>query len=199
MRTKDLGLLALRVGLGGTLAAHGAQKLFGWFGGPGREGTAAGFQALGFPRHEQAVLAASACEIGGGALLAAGLATPAASAAVIGAMRTAADVHRPNGFFASSGGYELAAAYGVAAGTIAFAGPGRLSLDHALGGRLAKPWMAVAGIAAGILGGTLVARSRQVPEAPAESSGTDRVVDITAAERADDEVAEGLQTPIPAS
>ena len=71
------------VGLGGALAAHGAQKLLGWFGGPGREGAAAGFQAMGFPRHEEAVLAASACELGGGLLLATGLATPAASAAVI--------------------------------------------------------------------------------------------------------------------
>jgi putative oxidoreductase len=194
MRTKDVGLLALRVGLGGTLAAHGAQKLLGWFGGPGREGAAAGFQAMGFPRHEEAVVAASACELGGGLLLAAGMATPAASAAVIGTMRTAADIHKPNGFFAQSGGYELAAAYGLAAGTIAFMGPGKLSVDHALGGKLAKPWMAVAGIAAGLVGGTLVARTRRT----APAAGADAVVDVTAAERADDEVAMGLQTPFAA-
>jgi putative oxidoreductase len=194
MRSKDVGMLALRVGLGGALAAHGAQKLLGWFGGPGREGAAAGFQAMGFPRHQEAVVAASACELGGGLMLATGLATPAASAAVIGAMRTAADIHRPNGFFAQSGGYELAAAYGLAAGTIAFMGPGRLSLDHALGGKLAKPWMAVAGIAAGLVGGTLVARTRQT----APAAAADEVVDITAEERADDEVAMGLQTPFAA-
>jgi putative oxidoreductase len=194
MRTKDVGLLALRAGLGGALAAHGAQKLFGWFGGPGREGAAAGFRAMGFPRHEEAVLAASACELGGGLALATGFATPAASAAVIGAMRTAADLHRSNGFFAQSGGYELPAAYALAAGTIAFMGPGKLSLDHALGGRLSKPWMAVAGIAAGLVGGTLVARTRQAPPTDAPAP----VVDITASDRADDEVAMGLQTPFAA-
>lgn len=199
MRTQDVGTLALRLGVGGALAAHGAQKLFGWFGGPGRDAMAQGFGHLGFPRPERAVLAASAGELVGGSMLAAGLATPAAAAAVVGTMVPASHVHRPNGFFAQSGGYELSATYGLAAAGIALAGPGRLSLDHLLGDRLGKPWMAVAGIAAGLAAGTLVARSRQLPEGPAESSGTDRVVDITAAERADDEVAEGLQTPIPAS
>ncbi|MCU1485874.1 MAG: mhqP 3 [Actinomycetia bacterium] len=192
MRTQDVGTLALRLGVGGALAAHGAQKLFGSFGGPGREATGQAFGHLGFPNPDQAVLAAAAGELVGGTMLAAGLATPAAAAAVIGTMRTASDVHKSNGFFAASGGYELPATYGLAAAAIALKGPGKLSLDHLLGYRLARPWMAMAGIAAGVVAGTLVARTRQAPP----EQHDDEVVDITAAERADDAVAEGVQTPV---
>lgn len=194
MRMNDLGLLALRVGVGGTMAAHGAQKL------RSREGAAATFQALGFPRHEQAALAAAGTEIAGGALLATGLATPAAAAAVIGSMRTAVDVHKDNGFFAQSGGFELPAAYGLVAGALAFTGPGRLSLDHLLRDRLAKPWMAIVGLAAGFAGGTLMARARRAELARREAAAPqqqviDLTTDTTAAERADDEVMMGIQTP----
>jgi putative oxidoreductase len=196
MRSQDVGTLALRLGVGGALAAHGAQKLLGWFGGPGRAGTEQGMVHMGFPKPAQAALAASATELGGGALLAAGLATPAAAGAVIGAMRTAADIHRPNGFFGQSGGYELPAAYALAAGAVALIGPGRLSVDQLLGQRLARPWMAVVGIAAGVVAGGIVAGTRAV----APSLEPEPVVDVTdhtvtSEEKADDDVATGLQTP----
>jgi putative oxidoreductase len=196
MRTQDVGTLALRLGVGGALAAHGAQKLFGWFGGPGRAGAAKGFGNMGFPKPEQAALAASAVELGGGAMLAAGLATPAAAAGVIGAMRTAADIHRPNGFFGQAGGYELPAVYAMAAGALALTGPGRFSLDQLLKQRLDRPWMAVAGIVGGIVAGGLVAGSRQPPPAAAPEPVVDVTdVVITPAEKADDEVMMGTQTP----
>jgi len=106
---RDLGLLALRVGVGGALVAHGTQKLFGWFGGHGLDGTGAFFESVGFtPGRVNAVLAGLG-EAGGGALLALGLATPAAGAAAAGTMAVAASMHTDNGFFAQDGGYEYPA------------------------------------------------------------------------------------------
>ncbi|WP_446046827.1 DoxX family protein, partial [Streptomyces olivaceus] len=82
------------------------------------------------------------------ALLALGLATPAAGAAAAGAMAGAAAVHAPNGFFAQSGGYEYAASLGLTAAGLAITGPGRLSLDHALGHAVNRNWMVPAALAA---------------------------------------------------
>src|SRR4029078_6804528 len=75
-RTMDIGLLLLRLVVGTTLAAHGAQKLLCWFGGPGLAGAAAGFEGLGFTPGRRHALMASVVEIGGGLLLAGGLAAP---------------------------------------------------------------------------------------------------------------------------
>ncbi len=75
--SRDLGLLALRLGVGATLVAHGTQKLFGWFGGHGLAGTAAFFESVGFTPGRANALLAGAGEAGGGSLLALGLATPA--------------------------------------------------------------------------------------------------------------------------
>lgn len=78
LNRRDLGLLVLRVGTGAVLAAHGTQKLFGWFGGSGLEGTAKGMEAMGFSPGRESAIAAGLGEAGGGVLLALGLATPAA-------------------------------------------------------------------------------------------------------------------------
>src|SRR5580765_1870434 len=96
----DLGLLILRVVVGLTLAAHGSQKLFGWFGGYGLAGTGSFLEQLGFrPGRVQAFLAGAA-EAGGGLLLAAGLFTPLAAAAIVAVMFVAiVSVHWPKGFF----------------------------------------------------------------------------------------------------
>src|SRR5919197_3434210 len=102
------GILALRVVLGTTMAAHGAQKLFGWFGGGGPRGTAGGFEQLRFRAPLLMAVAAGLAELGGGALLAAGLFTPFAALAIAIVMVNAfATVHRPNGFWNSSGGFEF--------------------------------------------------------------------------------------------
>lgn len=148
---RDLGLLLLRLGAGGVLAAHGTQKLFGWFGGGGIQGTGAFMESVGYTPGKASATAAGLAETGGGTLLALGLATPAAGAAAAGAMGGAAAVHAPNGFFNASGGYEYAATLGLAAAGLAVAGPGRLSLDHALRHVVDRGWMvpvALAGTAA---------------------------------------------------
>ncbi|MDQ1425734.1 MAG: putative oxidoreductase [Acidimicrobiaceae bacterium] len=141
MTTRDLGLLALRVGVGGTLVAHGAQKLFGWFGGGGPDQTGAFFHQLGFRPGKPHAVAAGLSEAGGGALLAIGLGTPGASAAVVGTMIVASSMHADNGFFSTKGGYEYPAVLGWSAAALALTGPGKLSFDHILGHRLNRSWM----------------------------------------------------------
>ncbi|SFF65836.1 putative oxidoreductase [Actinacidiphila alni] len=164
---KDLGLLALRAGTGGVLFAHGAQKLFGWFGGGGIDGTAAAMERMGFRPERQSAVAAGLGEAGGGALLVLGLATPAAGAAAAGAMAGAVSVHAPAGFFATSGGFEYPAFLGFCAAALGVAGPGRYSLDHATGHVLDRPWVvavAFTGAAAAAFG---VVRRRALATAPA--------------------------------
>ncbi|MFD4502558.1 DoxX family protein [Streptomyces sp. NPDC058457] len=164
---RDVGLLLLRVGTGGVLAAHGAQKLFGWFGGGGIEGTGRFMESVGYTPGKQSALAAGLAEAGGGTLLALGLATPAAGAAAAGAMAGATALHRPNGFFAQEGGYEYAATLGLAASGLAVAGPGRLSLDHAFGHVFDRGWMvpAALGVTATVTAVVIGARNRRVRRA----------------------------------
>ncbi|MEU9169170.1 DoxX family membrane protein [Streptomyces sp. NPDC048420] len=163
---RDLGLLLLRLGTGGVLAAHGAQKLLGWFGGGGIEGTGQFMESVGYAPGRASATAAGLAEAGGGTLLALGLATPAAGAAAAGAMAGASAVHAPNGFFNQGGGYEYAATLGLTAAGLAVTGPGRLSLDHALGHTVNRGWMvpvalAVTGLATAAVVG---ARGRRLRE-----------------------------------
>ncbi len=130
----DFGLLILRLVVGGTIAAHGAQKLWGTFGGPGPEGFATVLGKMGFnPPRTYAYLAGGA-EFGGGVLIALGLFTPFGAAAVAGMMLGATLlVHIQNGFFNGNKGFEFPLVLGTAALTFAFTGPGEVSFDHALG------------------------------------------------------------------
>jgi putative oxidoreductase len=148
MTARDLGLLALRIGVGGTLFAHGAQKLFGWFGGTGLEQTGARFEQLGFRPGKTNAIAAGLGEAGGGALLAAGLGTPVAAAAVAGTMTVASSMHAARGFFNSPGGFEFPAVLGWSAAALALTGPGAASLDHAFGHRSNRSWMRKLALAA---------------------------------------------------
>ncbi|MEV6649630.1 DoxX family membrane protein [Streptomyces sp. NPDC051219] len=163
---RDLGLLTLRLGTGAVLAAHGTQKLLGWFGGGGIEATAAAMESMGFKPGRQSAIAAGLGEAGGGALLALGLATPVAGAAAAGAMAGAVSVHAPAGFFAQSGGFEYPAFLGFTAAGIGVAGAGRYSLDHVTGHRLDQPWV----VAVAFLGSALAAAvvvSRRAKNLPA--------------------------------
>ncbi|MGV9247077.1 DoxX family protein [Streptomyces sp. NPDC003710] len=144
---RDVGLLLLRLGAGGVLAAHGAQKLFGWFGGGGIEGTGQFMESVGYHPGKASATVAGLAEAGGGTLLALGLATPAAGAAAAGAMAGAAAVHVPSGFFAQSGGYEHAASLGLTAAGLAISGPGRLSVDALFGHAVNRDWMVPAAFA----------------------------------------------------
>jgi putative oxidoreductase len=152
----SLGLLILRLVVGLGLAAHGAQKLLGWFGGYGLRGTGQFLEQLGFrPGRFQAAQAGLA-EMGGGLLLALGFLTPLAAAAVVAVMLVAAvSVHLEKGFFAQSGGYEYPLVLATTAVTLAFTGPGVVSLDHALGLSWAGEAWGFGALVAGGIGGAV--------------------------------------------
>lgn len=134
----DLGMLVGRLVLGSLMAAHGAQKLFGWFGGYGLTGTGAWLESIGYKPGKLFALAAGLSEFAGGLLIAAGLLGPVGSALVIATMIAAAgSVHWPN-VFAASNGIELPLVYGVGAAALALTGFGAYSLDDAFG--LATLW-----------------------------------------------------------
>jgi len=167
----DLGLLALRVGVGGTLFAHGAQKLFGWFGGHGLDATGGAMEAMGFRPGKRSALLAGLGEAAGGAGLALGLGTPVAGAATAATMTAAGTVHAPAGFWAAEGGFELNAVLATTGAALAVAGPGRYSLDHALGHRLNRSWMVAAALAGVGAAAAQVIGARQ--KAVAASATTD--------------------------
>jgi putative oxidoreductase len=127
------GILLLRVVVGLTFAAHGAQKLFGWFGGPGPGGTTAFFQNLGFRAPAMMALTAGLAELAG-VLFALGLATTFAAFGLAVVMLNAiGTVHWRKGFFVMAGGYEFNVSLLAVALAVAATGPGRFSLDNAFG------------------------------------------------------------------
>ncbi|PZH04628.1 DoxX family protein [Streptomyces sp. NTH33] len=129
----DVGLLIVRVVLGLTIAAHGAQKLFGWFGGGGLEGTGQFFTMSGYPSGETMAAIAGLSETLGGLGLVLGLLTPLAGAAVLGTMINALAVKWGGGFFAPQGvEYEVLLIAGAAG--LALTGPGRIAADRFLPG-----------------------------------------------------------------
>ena len=153
-----IGMAVLRLVIGLLFVGHGMQKLAGWFGGGGVEGTAQGFEAMGIKPGRDNAVAAGVSEAGGGALLAAGLATPLAATMISGAMGSAVyHVHGNNGPWVSKGGWEYNVVLIAAVFAVAAAGPGELSLDHALGTERSGPAVALAAIGAGLLGAAGVA------------------------------------------
>jgi putative oxidoreductase len=130
----DEGLLILRLVIGLTMAAHGSQKLFGWFGGGGIEGTAAFFGSLGYRAPARFALLAGLTEFLGGLALAAGFLVPLAAMGIAVVMLNAIEsVKFPGGFFAGNGGYEFELLILGTAVALAATGPGKYSLDHAIG------------------------------------------------------------------
>ncbi|MFJ7589043.1 DoxX family protein [Streptomyces sp. NPDC097617] len=127
----DAGLLLLRLVLGLAMAAHGAQKLFGWFGGGGISGTGQFFTASGYPAGDAMAVLAGLTETLGGLGLVLGLLTPLAGAAIVGTLINAIAVHGAGAFFAPKGiEYELLLTAGAAA--LALTGPGRYAVDRFL-------------------------------------------------------------------
>ncbi len=165
---RDAALLGTRLVLGAYLAVHGAQKLFGSFGGAGLDRAGAGFHRIGLRPGKHMAMAAGITELGGGLLTAAGIADPAGPLAIMGAMSVAATTHRAKGPLAAKGGFELPLTNLAAAAALAAAGPGRFRLGPALPRRLA----AVAAIGGALAAGGLVARMLTAkPAAPAEGTG----------------------------
>lgn len=129
------GALALRVPVGIIFAAHGAQKLFGWFGGYGLEGSGQFFGSIGLsPGYLMALLAGLVEFFGGLALVLGVLVRPAAAALALAMLIAVFAVHWSKGFFASNGGYEYALALFAASLALVFSGAGRLSVDRSLTG-----------------------------------------------------------------
>ncbi|HTU14937.1 MAG TPA: DoxX family protein [Solirubrobacterales bacterium] len=148
---------ALRVLIGALFIGHGTQKLFGWFNGHGLEATAGGFDSMGLKPGKATAVVAGMSEAGGGALLASGMATPAAGAALTGTMIQAIrTVHAKNGPWVSNGGWEYNAVLIAAVLAIVEHGPGPFSIDGALDLDLKGSGWALAALAAGIAGPPLV-------------------------------------------
>ncbi len=160
--------LLLRFVVGVLFIGHGTQKLFGWFGGHGLEGTSGFFENLGLRPGRHHALAAGVAEAGGGALMTLGLATPLAASMLTGTMLTAINrVHLKNGPWVTNQGYEYNLVLIAAALTLAEIGPGRPSVDAALGDKFhGNGWalFALAGGAAGAVGAHLYASSQPEPQ-----------------------------------
>ena len=153
-RMPDAGLLLLRLAVGLGIAAHGAQKLFGFFDGPGLAGAAKGFESMGFAPGMLFASMAGSAELIGGLLIAVGLLGVIGPALVTGVMLVAVvTVHLTSGFFASGNGYELPLMYTVMALGLAFIGFGRYALDTKLRLRaFEKPAVVAGALSASIVG-----------------------------------------------
>ena len=169
----NIGLLVLRLTIGLTLAAHGSQKLFGWFSGPGLNRTGQFFETMGFHPGRRHALLAGLAETAGGLLLALGLFTPFGSAAIISVMLVAAvTIHIQKGFFAHHSGYEYNLVLAVAALALAFTGPGSLSIEALLNYRESGSLWGFAALLAGVLGGVTSLAQRK-PTATESATATE--------------------------
>ena len=181
----EIGRLTARLVIGGLFVGHGTQKLFGWFGGPGLEGTEQMMGALEMRPPRANAVAAGLTETAGGALLMAGAATPVAASSLIGTMVTAIrKVHQPHGPWAAQGGWEYNAVLIAALTALVDAGPGDLSVDAALGREEWGPGWALAGLAGGAAASaaaiTLGRRGTGAPRGSADSDVTDAAAGGTA-------------------
>jgi putative oxidoreductase len=159
----DVGLLVLRIVVGLLFVGHGTQKLFGWFGGPGVEGTGGFFSQLGYPRGREMAALAGLAEMGSGALLALGFLTPLGAAAIIGVMLNAiVSVHWRNGMWVTKNGIEYPLVLATVALALAFAGPGQYSIDSALGWNLSSTEYGLAALFLGIGSGAFALGLRRV-------------------------------------
>lgn len=168
---KDLALLTLRGATGTLLAGHGAQKLFGWFGGHGLEGTSDWLESMGMRPGKRWAMAAAASELGGGVLTALGLGGGVGPAMTLGAMAMATrTTHWGKPIWITSGGAELPVTNMAVATALALAGPGKYSLDRLLGIKT-PAWvtgLALGATLAGVVYGVSLHGAAEEQKAPSE-------------------------------
>jgi|SRR5439155_22440615 len=172
----SIGLFVLRFMVGALFVGHGTQKLFGWFGGHGPEGTAQFFEQIGYTPGRPMAYIGGLTEAGGGALLMMGFLTPLACAAIVGMMVGTLPVHVPKGLWNTNGGYELPLVYATCAAAIAYAGPGHASIDAAIGWTGSGAAMGTAAVAFGALTGIvmLAVRAGRLERAAQEQLAEER-------------------------
>ena len=184
----DFGLLVIRLVIGLVFAAHGAQKLFGAFGGHGLAGTGAYMESIGFRPGRRHAEIAGVTELAGGASLAIGLLTPFAAAAVIGTMVVAAvGAHGGKAFFLTSGGYEYTFVMGAVAAGLAFTGAGIVSFDALLDLDLGGIIWGTLGVALGVGAGAAQLGVRRTDSDEIDEIDEIDIRDDAAAEQADHE------------
>ncbi len=155
MNTIDLSLLILQLGVGLVFAAHGAQKAFGWWGGPGLTGWEGAMNHMGFRPARLFAVVSALVELIGGLLLAAGLVTPLAAAALTAqTVVIIGQVHWANGFFNTRSGFEYPLVLGIGAAAVGLAGSTGVGVDAALGiavDPVARGALLVLGLVAGLI------------------------------------------------
>jgi putative oxidoreductase len=161
----DTGLLIGRLVFGSLMAAHGSQKLLGWFGGHGLAGTATFFESIGFRPGRLFATAAATAEVGSGILVALGFLGPIGPALMLSVMIVASSLHWTNGLFAMNNGVEVPLLYATAAVAVALIGPGAYSLDALLGfTAFWTPVIAWTALGLAAAGGLLNLVARHLPE-----------------------------------
>jgi putative oxidoreductase len=189
-----IGRLAARTVIGVLFIGHGTQKLFGWFGGPGLQGTEQMMGALEMRPTRANALAAGVSETAGGALLVAGAATPLAASTLIGTMLTAIrKVHQPQGVWAAQGGWEYNAVLIAALVALIDAGPGELSVDAALGRDEWGPGWALGGLVLGAAASSAAIAMGKRAAAPSDASPEGAVADAATSDTAGDPTT--IETP----
>jgi putative oxidoreductase len=170
MTTFDLAVLFLGLAVGLTFAAHGAQKAFGWWGGPGMAGWQGAMEHMGFRPARPFALVSMAAELIGGAFLAIGFLTPFAAALVVAQTTVIIlQVHLAKGFWVAKGGIEFALQLGIGALALGLLGRGALSLDGALGwtfGVGTRVDLLILGLVAGVFTIAIPRLANRTPHAP---------------------------------
>ena len=153
MDTIALALLLLQLGIGLTFAAHGAQKVFGWWNGPGLAGWQGAMERMGYRPARLFALVSALIELVGGLLLAAGFLTPIVAAVLVAqTVVIIGQVHWSNGFFSTRSGFEFPMVLGIGAAALGLASPTPISVDAFIGVSV-SPSIRVALLIAGILVG----------------------------------------------
>ena len=190
------GRLLLRGVVGPLFVGHGTQKLLGWFGGHGLDGTGAFFEQLGLKPGKRHATGAGAAEAVGGALLTLGALTPVAAGLITGTMITAIrKVHLEKGPWVTNGGYEYNLTLIAAVLALTEAGPGRPSVDASVFPRLKGNALALTAFAASAAGATLLTSERFTPAEHTQAEGEGELPGDPAAPRQERFTREGAEVP----